>query len=96
MTPKKLIKRLKELFVDDDYFFTESELDNTDEFGEAPIVAETGGFEGGGDYAMKVRHFKKFDTYIRQTGFYSSYNGTDWEDDFKEVKPVQKMVTVFE
>jgi hypothetical protein len=35
--------------------------------------------------------------YIKTDGFYSSYNGTDFDYGFgSEVKPVQKTVTVFE
>ena len=40
--------------------------------------------------------FKNLDIYVKQTGFYSSYNGTDWNDDFTIVKPVEKTITVFE
>lgn len=95
MTTEKLIERLGELFNDDESNFA-YEMDNTDEFGEAPIVDGKGDTEGGGDYSMVVRHFKNLDVYIRQTGFYSSYNGTDWNNDFTIVNPVQKTITVFE
>ena len=35
-------------------------------------------------------------TELIETGYYSSYNGTDWNNDFEEVKPVQKTITVYE
>jgi len=95
MTTEKLIERLGELFNDNESNFA-YEMNNTEEFGEAPIVDEEGDTEGGGEYSMVVRHFKKLDVYIRQTGFYSSYNGTDWNNDFTAVNPVQKTITVFE
>ena len=95
MNTKKLLERLKELFSENENFFA-YEVGNVEEFGEVPIVDEEGDCEGGGDYSMVVRHFKNLDVYVRQTGFYSSYNGTDWNDDFTIVKPVEKTITVFE
>lgn len=95
MTVEKLLERLEEEFNNSEGYFA-YEMDNTEEFGEAPIVDEKGDCEGGGDYSMVVRHFKNLDVYIRQTGYYSSYNGTDWNNDFTIVKPVEKMITVFE
>lgn len=95
MNAQEIIEKLKEKFAKDEGYFA-YKMDDTEEFGEAPIVAEEGDREGGGDYSMVVRHFKKYDIYIMQTGFYSSYNGTDWNNDFTEVKPVEKTITVFE
>ena len=71
-------------------------MNETEELGNAPIIAEEGDCEGGGDYSMVVRHFEKFNIYIKETGYYSSYNGTDWNNDFEEVFPVQKIITVYE
>lgn len=95
MTTEKLLERLGEIFSEDESCFA-YEMSNTEEFGEAPIVDEEGDTEGGGEYSMVVRHFKNLDVYVKQTGFYSSYNGTDWNDDFTIVKPVEKTITVFE
>lgn len=95
MDTEKLLERLSVIFGKDESFFA-YEMNNTEEFGEAPIVAEEGDYEGGGEYSMVVRHFKDLDVYVMQTGFYSSYNGTDWNDDFTIVKPVEKTITVYE
>jgi hypothetical protein len=95
MIQEKLLERLSELFEQEEGYFA-YEMDDTEEFGEAPIVDEEGDTEGGGDFSMVVRHFKDLDVYVRQTGFYSSYNGTDWYNDFTIVKPVEKTITVFE
>ena len=95
MNTQKLLEILSELFEQNENYFA-YEMDNTEEFGEAPIVEEEGDIEGGGDYSMVVRHFKNLDIYVRQTGFYSSYDGTDWNNDFTVVKPVEKTITVFE
>lgn len=65
-------------------------------FGNVEEVHSIGGTEGGGDYAERVYLFKDHNVYIKITGFYSSYHGTDWDEDFKEVSPRQKTITVYE
>ncbi len=53
--------------------------------------------EGQGDTCYTVKHFVDHDVYIRTDGFYSSYNGTDFDYGFgKEVKPKEKVITVYE
>lgn len=64
--------------------------------GESELVHEEGNTEGGGEYSELVRYFKEHDVYLKQTGTYYSYNGTDWNDDYHEVKPVEKIITVYE
>lgn len=59
------------------------------------VVDEEGGYEGGGDYAEKVFEFKCNGdpiAYVRVTGFYSSYEGTDWGDNWEFVVPREVMV----
>lgn len=34
--------------------------------------------------------------YFRKDGFYQSHYGTDWDGEFREVKPVEKTITVYE
>jgi hypothetical protein len=60
------------------------------------IVDKKGDREGGGEYSMKVFHFKEANVFLKVTGFYSSYHGTDWNEEIEEVKPVEKTVTVYE
>lgn len=74
----------------------EVELDEREEFGLAPIVHEEGDREGGGNYSCVVRHFTEHDVYIEVTGYYSSYNGTDWDGGFEIVRPVEKTGVVYE
>lgn len=64
--------------------------------GESELVHEEGNSEGGGEYSELVRYFKEHNVYIKQTGVYYSYNGTDWNGDYHEVKPTQKTITVYE
>ncbi len=66
--------------------------------GDYEIVEKYGG-EGKGEEWYKVFYFVEHDVYVRIDGWYSSYNGTDFEDGWnccKEVKPQQKVVTVYE
>ena len=64
--------------------------------GLSPIVDTKGDVSGGGEDSRVVRHFVDHDIHIMITGFYSSYNGTDWDEGYTEVKPVLKTITIFE
>lgn len=101
MTGQEIIARLEEFFggsgdsqvsnyVWDDY--DEAELG----LGEIKEVDSYGG-EGQGETWYKVNYFVDHNVYIRTDGFYTSYNGTDFEDGFgEEVRPTQKTITVYE
>ena len=93
MTGKEILNRLNELEVSGGDFAYE--FDNNEEFGLAPIVHEEGDCEGGGDHSEVVRHFTDHNVYIQVTGYYSSYNGTDWDGNFTEVSPKEKTITVY-
>jgi hypothetical protein len=59
---------------------------------------DTGG-EGHGEDVYMV--FKTVDVdgteqYWRKDGYYSSYGGTDWDGDFREVRPVERTVVFYE
>jgi len=61
-------------------------------------VEQVGG-EGQGDTWYSVKYFPDHDVYINVSGYYSSYNGTDfndWDDACSEVKPIEKTITVYE
>lgn len=63
-----------------------------------PCVHSEGGGEGEGEYVERVFAVKDGDealVYFRITGFYSSYNGTDWDDGFSIVEPYQKTITLY-
>lgn len=34
--------------------------------------------------------------FYRKSGYYSSYDGSEWDGPFREVSPVQKTITVYE
>lgn len=99
MTATEIITAIRELAEKQgsnfgDYFAYD--LDGDSVFGEIEEVDSEGDCEGGGEYAMKVLYFKDHDIYLKIEGAYYSYNGTDWDDNVKEVRPKQKTITVFE
>ena len=64
--------------------------------GKVVEIKQYGGEEMGSTW-YSIKHFVDHDVYIKTDGYYQSYNGTDFHDGHgKEVKPVQKTVTVFE
>ncbi len=61
------------------------------------VIAGEGGSEGGGEYCWGV--IRIGDKYLRATWSYYSYQGCEWdyiEDTIHEVKPVEKVITVYE
>jgi len=58
---------------------------------EAKEVYSEGGYEGAGEYAERVYKITDLSAdehiYVRRTGFYSSYAGTEWDDELTEVVP---------
>ena len=75
----------------EDFAYEEYESDDfVPNLGEIVEIEQVGG-EGKGDHWHSVKHFVEHDMYIKVTGWYSSYNGTDFDggwDCCKEVKPV--------
>ena len=64
--------------------------------GEIEEVEQYGG-EGLGDSWYSVKYFKDHDIYIRTDGYYTSYNGTDFEQGYgNQVFKKEKTITVYE
>jgi hypothetical protein len=62
------------------------------------LIEDVGG-EGQGDHrhlVFKIERASCLPRFFRKDGYYSSYNGNDWDGDFKEVSPITKTVTVYE
>lgn len=80
------------------YEFAHEDYDPND-FGLGPCteVKQYGG-EGKGDKWYSIKYFKDHDVYIRVDGYYQSYNGAEFEGwkSCKEVKPEEKLITVYE
>lgn len=63
---------------------------------EFKMVCAEGGWEGGGENVERV--FQIGDTFWKVVGGYSSYNGTEWDNNDlpDQVYPKQKTITVYE
>lgn len=64
----------------------------------ATCVYAEGGNEGGGEHVERV--YAVLDgsnviAHFRFTGFYQSYNGTEWNDVFERVEPREVVVTQY-
>lgn len=68
--------------------------------GEVKSIPEgSQGGEGRGEHWVRVFNFINHNIFISVTGFYTSYDGTDFSDGWdslKEVIPVTKTVVVYE
>ena len=94
MTAKEIIAVLEKNmsvseFAYDDFDSVELGL------GEYEEVDQHGGEDEGSDW-WSVKYFKDHDVYIKVSGFYSSYSGTEFEGYGFEVKPKEKTITVYE
>ncbi len=96
MNAQEIINKLDDNELDiSRYDFAEGALDE-DIFGKTEVVHEEGGREGGGEYVERVVHFVDHNVYIKLEGYYSSYNGTEYDDsDYEEVRPKQVEVTIY-
>lgn len=57
------------------------------------------GGEGQGDTWWSIKYFPKHNVYIKVSGWYQSYNGTDfgdWNEACTQVFPQEKIITVYE
>ena len=63
------------------------------------IVVCEGGGEGGGETVVRVMKVVDYVhneiIYLRRTGYYASYDGTTWDDDFEQVFPEEVKVIKF-
>lgn len=102
MDVKTLIEKLNKVISDNNISIgsvvSYSDIDDIVEKMNTPIevVYQKGGREGQGEYVCGVIYFKKYNLYLKIEGFYSSYNGCDFEDDWFQVFPKSKTITVYE
>ena len=106
MNAKELIKKLTEVFEEQEIsksqFFNQDYSDND----EQTIIAAVGNFKTmeygrsttGDHNSYEVTFFFiDHDIYLKADGYYSSWDGTDWScANLYEVKPVEKTITVYE
>lgn len=96
MKAEEIIEKIKLIEDKYDRIYELSSDKNKETFGEVKLVNNEGNTEGGGEYSEKVYFFKDHNVYLKVTGCYTSYNGCDWNDDWTEVKPIEKTITVYE
>lgn len=73
---------------------TEDDVPELKEFGAMRCVERIGGREGAGEYMAVVLQLGS--RTFRKEGHYASWDADRWDGPFREVQPVQKMVTVWE
>ena len=98
LTFAQIIEVLKEKYDDVSEFAYQDDFeDNELGLGEIEEVFQEGG-EGEGEHWESVKHFKDHDVYISVSGYYSSYDGTDFDgwEACTEVRPKEKTITVYE
>lgn len=68
-----------------------------EDIGECVEVDQYGGEDKGSDW-WSVKYFPDHDVYIKVEGYYTSYDGTDfegWHSCCTEVKPKEKTIIVY-
>lgn len=63
--------------------------------GKIKEIEQKGGEDQGSEWHI-VLYFVDHDVYIKVNGYYSSYDGVDFDDYGKEVRPKEKTITVYE
>lgn len=101
LTGAEILERLNQFFIEEDNGGIDAYADNyfrEEDLGLGKIEdADSYGGEGQGERWWVTKHFVDHDVYIKTKGYYSSYNGVDFDYGIGDVvKPVQKTVTVFE
>lgn len=82
--------------IDNDYWANEnSSKQDWPRFGRVETVEQVGG-EGEGDRAHVVVKFLKTGQFFRCDGYYSSYEGAEYDGQWFEVKPKLVQVTRYE
>jgi hypothetical protein len=73
---------------------TEDDVPDLKDLGRMRVVERIGGREGAGEYMAVVLQLGS--RTFRKEGHYASWDADRWDGPFREVQPVQKMVTVWE
>lgn len=96
MNFKEILAQLKELG------YNEEDIGvglppSLEKIGKIELKEDVGG-EGEGDHRHVVYYLEDHDVFIRLNGYYTSYDGTTWDNisDLHEVFPQQRVITVFE
>jgi hypothetical protein len=97
MNGTRLLEILKNNFSNEDIGNNEWDIDKLKSFKlESIEVIEEFGGQGLGNLCFIVYYVKDYNLYFKIEGFYSSYSGSEYENDPFIVTPVIKPVTFFE
>lgn len=99
LTYEQIIEKLKSKGITSKNFAYEDYDHDGLELGEINEVKQKGGEDQGSEW-YSVKHFVDHNIYIRIDGYYSSYDGTDFDNNLenccKQVTPQKKKITVYE
>lgn len=97
MTAREIIEKAKELGIEISEF-AYGDFDTTP-FGVVKLNIDcTGGKDKGSNWSS-THYFVDHNVYLKTSGYYQSYDGTYFDESWnsvKEVRPVQKTITVYE
>jgi|SRR6185369_6055293 len=97
MNFKKLKAKIEEIGLDRiaDGDFNVKEIDKSFKKSDFKVVHESERYDGNSiEMVFKHTDAKLGDIYVKLEGYYSSYEGTDW-DTVSKVKPHKETVTVY-
>jgi len=98
MNFKEIVEKLDQLEISKhDFAYEEWDRKAMEEaFGEIDEVFHKGGSGQGEEWSV-VKHFVDHNVYIRLDGFYTSYDGANFDDEkLFEVFPQEKTITIYE
>ena len=98
MNYEEILEKIKEKFnVPSDFAYQHTQCEVSG-IGTMQEIEQKGGEDEGSSW-YAIKYFLDHDIYIKISGWYSSYEGTeftDWDECCKQVVPQEKLVTVFE
>lgn len=94
-TADQLYEKLNELEEAKEFYWGEPIDQEIEGIGKVETVLEYERGYSGEDTNTTIQVFKVGDRYFKMEGFYDSWNGTDWDGPFTEVKPVKVEYTEY-
>lgn len=82
------------------YEVEEDEIERVPGLGDVTVIEKQ--MAGEGDYAAKIYIVFKVEaapdvySFFKKEGNYASYDGSSWDGSFKEVRPTEKTILVYE
>jgi hypothetical protein len=96
LTAEQILEKLKNSGITISEYAYESYVPPETGLGKIKEIKQRGG-EGQGETWYTVKLFEDHDVYIKTEGWYTSYDGTDFNEGWgHEVKPTEKTITIYE